>query len=356
MKRLILSSLALFALTECGLTDTSCRDSSYEDYYVEGDFLLDQGERIVFAPKCYYDPALSDLKCGLSALGVETLRTDYYSAPTMNCSAVGEGARFDYDSTDFSKLSVIMADGSTKPLLSYSYARRAYEGYYSYSNYGTDHFASFSRFHRADFQQVQAGLIESDSLGIVDFSVKDAKGNKIHMKYDLSYFISNMQSVLIMGGDSLRFIYGGNYEYLFDDGYLNEKCLHRSVAITGALHHDTNAVANTHIQECLNECSDCYGEFPVAKIEYIVHASLQVIPELVMECESVPEIDDFVQEKRTYNGMEDDNCKAFRVIPYVNQIYTPSSSGCKLGETDCPSGAFGERLLWGNLIYRSSQE
>ena len=80
---------------------------------------------------------------------------------------------------------------------------------------GVDNFASINSLNKVDEQQVQTNLIEGDSQGIVDFSVKDAKGNKVHLKYDLSYFIDILQTALKTSDDTLRISYGHQYEYLF---------------------------------------------------------------------------------------------------------------------------------------------
>ena len=362
MNKLLVTAPVLFLLTACDLPNVSpgsCSEDSFEEYSVKGDFLLDHGERIAFAPKCYYDPASPDFKCGLAVIGAETRKTIIRSKGNMDCPGTSTGALFNYDSTDFSKLVITTSDGSTKPLLSYSYTKSAFSGSYTNNIYniqeGVDNFASINSLNKVDEQQVQTNLIEGDSQGIVDFSVKDAKGNKVHLKYDLSYFIDILQTALKTSDDTLRISYGHQYEYLFENVPLNKKCAYRSVAVSPNLIYDTNTVAISHMDECLSECSDCNGELPIAKIQYPIFISSETntYPTLIQACESEPEIQDTVPLALSYLNPKKDYCKSIRILPYIDRIQTPPSPGCEFGDINCP---LRDEIPWGNVVYKPSQE
>jgi hypothetical protein len=358
MNKILLAAPVLFLLTACDLPNISpgsCSEDSFEEYSVKGDFLLDHGERIAFAPKCYYDPASPDFKCGLALIGAETSKTIVRTNDNMDCPGTSSGAQFNYDSTDFSKLVVTTSDGSSKPLLSYSYTKNAFNAYYTNNYYdnreGYDYFASINSLNKVDEQQVQINLIESDSQGIVDFSIKDAKGNKVHLKYDLSYFINKLQNALIIDDDTLRISYGHHYEYLLEDPRSDNKCFYRSIAVSTSLHYDTNTIANSLMEKCLSECSDCHGEIPVAKMHY---TTLELkSPSLILTCESEPEIQDTVPLALSYFNSKKDYCKSIRVLLYIDHVYP---AGCKPGDiNNCPAGIYNE-IPWGNVIYKPSQE
>jgi len=357
MKNLVLFSLVLSLLAGCGLPDLSnppCREDVYQEYSIKGDFLLDHGERIVFAPKCYYDPASPDFKCGIAALGVETRKTVHRSQDNMDCPGVAQGAVFNYDSTDFDKLVITTPDGSSKPLLSYSFTKNAYDG-----SYGYDNFATFSRLERVDSQQVQMDLIECDSLGVVDFSIKDAKGNKVRMKYDLSYFLNDIKPALIVTDSALQIHYGLDYSYLGENSRLNTKCTYNSAFIVGYQEtEDTNVVTNSYMEECLNQCVDCHGEIPIAKMQF-TRKSMgwpATIPDLVLACESEPEIQDTVPSLLVVYGKKEVYCKAVRIIPYLDYyVYKPPTSDCPYGEGN-PICNRGEESFLGNIVYKPSQK
>ena len=345
-----LSILVLHLLVGCSLPDLTgpCGESKNQEYVVKGDFLLDHGERIAFAPKCYYDPASPNLKCGLAVLGVETYKTIAQSRGNMNCPGVSRGVVFNYDSTDFDKLFITTSDGATKPLFSYSYSKTAYRVYYNnnsaYDIPKLDYYDSFSYLNKVKPEQMQMNLIECDSLGVIDFSIKDAKGTQIHMEYDLSYFIEKLQTALKISDDGLHISNGDRYFYR------TEQCFYREVEMSNTLVYNTNIVAISHMDNCLKQCLDCNGEIPVVRIMYSLPSGLTSLnftyPSLVLTCKSDPEIQDSVPQIFTIGGYKEDYCKAIRVLPYVDGV---SASECKSGEINCSS-----QLPMGNVVYKPS--
>lgn len=350
MKKFILSSLILSLLAGCGLPDStaSCGESEYQEYSVKGDFLLDHGERIAFAPKCYYDPTSPDLKCGLAAVGVETSKTLYQSSGNMDCPSVAQGVHFNYNLTDFSKLVVMTSDGTSKPLLSYSYLKTAYKADYNNARYGVsrfDYYASFNSFNEVDSDLVQTNVIECDSLGVVDFSIKDAKGTKIHVKYDMSYFIDNLRTGIKINDDDIYIFYLGEYTSLD-----TTECFFRNADMNRANGYDTRIITNSHAEECLNQCSNCNEELPVARIEYSLSPyGSKKESSLYLTCESEPEIQDSVPQILTIYGYEDVYCKAVRIIPYIDEISMPE---CQFRDVNC----LARKPRWGNVFYKTSRQ
>lgn len=304
----------LLFFAKCGFVppDVGCAQNTYHDYVIKGHFLLNRGERIAFSPKCYYEKNQSRLRCGLAALGVEEYKFFHYSSGDMDCLAIEEAARFNYDSTDFSKVIVVSSNDSSKSIFSYSYTNSKYRYVVgNIRNYvGNDTIIPFGRIKGVDTQQIHLNLIESDSLGIVDFSLKDANGTRIHIKYNLSPFISDVLSNIEISDSGISLSYNENYKIL------NKYCKIQTVYASGDSGKiDKNVVTNIQLDTCLGLYENSNTEIPIGILPIHPLFPDQAEADLILTCESEPEIKDSVP-MAMWKHVVGNYCHSIVIAPY----------------------------------------
>ena len=318
--------LFLFLLGGCGDFDiggpTVCRENVYHDYSVKGDFLLDHGERIVFTPKCYYEKSYPKLRCGLAVLGVETRKVIRYSTYGMDCPSTEETARFDYSSTDFSKVIVVTSKDSSKSILSYSHILSKDEftlnHYFTYYN---DKVLSLTALQGVDSLPVQLDLIESDSLGVVDFSLKDVNGTRVYMRFDLSPDINYWNSGVTSSDSGITLLFDWDYKFLDAECNMREfqfcHYCRDSDSVT------KNIITNDQMKTCLKANPESDDEISLGVLPSLFLEYANEYRNSMLACESEPEIQ--INVSHTFDDdLEDDlcrRCKSLRVVFYGDTLF-----------------------------------
>lgn len=262
MKRLIVVLLALFFVTECGLLEGDGPLVSVEEYRMKGDFLFNKGARIVFTPICFYKKNEQRIQCGLSASGVETefirkysldgekvyVRYNYYDKSDNKYYFEKQGYAYKSEYVKFDKLIVITEKDSSNNILQYvnffcsSFSNEIVNGFYYDSTTKIGH-----------------AVIESDSLGIVDFVLKDAEGTKVHIKYDMSHLIQEVRDSAIVTADGIKFVYEqGNFQWYemndLESCFINPK---KFSSLNDSNTYESNSVfiKNASIDQCISFCN-----------------------------------------------------------------------------------------------------
>jgi hypothetical protein len=305
----------LFLLLGCegfDIDPTVCRESVYHDYSVKGDFLLDHGERIVFTPKCYYEKSSPKLKCGLAVLGVETRKIIKYSTYGMSCPSTEETAIFNYDSTDFSKVIVVTSKDSSKSILSYTHILSKDEFSLSVMDVRefNDKVMPLTILNGFDSE---LGFIESDSLGIVDFSLKDVRGTRVHVKLDFSANINYLNSGTILSDSGITLLFDSDYDFL------DEECNMSKVRFTHCCDSvKENVITNAQMKMCLTSSAKDNVEIPLGILPWQPILGDYYIRDYMLKCESEPEIQD---STRTFRGDLEIRCKSLRVVFYRENLF-----------------------------------
>ena len=204
MKRIVLLMVLFLFVTECGVIEGLGYDPlKVENISMGGDFLFNHGGRLYFTPSCYYKKESGDIQCGLSALGFGTHYTRGYNLDgEQNEVLFNPRDSVSHELLSFDKL-MIVKDGSEKSILSYL-ATTNIDKYLYYFN-GEE----IKRFYRKGgfVDSVEHFLIECDSLGMVDFTLKDMEGTRIRIKYDMSHFLQGVRDSVIISKEGVKFLY-----------------------------------------------------------------------------------------------------------------------------------------------------
>jgi hypothetical protein len=266
MKRIVLLMVLFLFVTECGVVEgLGYSPLKVEDREMKGDFLFNKGARIVFAPFCFYKRDELRVQCGLSALGVETYFTRSFDLDgqrivvryTYSDTLAGEydeklGLRVNtLEKVKFDKLMVVTKEDSLKNILQYMNSLRC-------SKFAGE---ELNGFNVDSSMKVNYDIIESNSAGIVDFTLKDAGGTRVHIKYDMSHFIQGIRDSLHVSENGIEFLYRQE-KFQWQEMKDLETCFtnprSNSVMQESSVGGDkqTNFLSNSSIDQCISFCNN----------------------------------------------------------------------------------------------------
>ena len=355
MKRIVLLMVLFLFVTECGVIEgLGYSPLKVENISMGGDFLFNHGGRLYFTPSCYYKKERGDIQCGLSALGFGTHYTRGYNLDgERNEVLFNPRDSVSHEYLRFDKLMVEKKNDSTRSILNYL-STSNFANIYPPPYYFSGEEVSDFRQYLNSSAKIDFLLIESDLSGLVDFSLRDANGTKIHIKYDMSHFMQGIRDSVTISDSGIEFAYK-NENFMWYEMKNMETCftkpLKKSSLRDSSFNGEPSVVlANSAMDQCRSFCENEVGfvddinqwwhengifydaYYSLGFCSYLGEIRLAVLPsdsrDSIIECESSKNIDDecvidpepddmaLPNSKRTYlRKLYKSFCKGVAIVP-----------------------------------------
>ena len=205
------------------------------DDQIKGEYFFDYEHPVFFTEECRFNEKSDALKCGLIAVGV---RTD---ADTC-CSQV-----------DFSKVMVMWQNGKKENILSFATIEKVQPSVFKgIENERITTFSSMVFKDELDSLKIKNELLESDSVGIVEFEIIDGSGKRIHVNYQMEMIY--LKKFISLRKEGVAFRKNHNFNVM------ENQCL--SARDT---EDDSLFFPYTLLHQCALQCDSCDMVLPVAK-------------------------------------------------------------------------------------------
>lgn len=266
----------LLLLTTCVLMQ-ACLEQDYSGDVVvthekiSGEFLLNNGERLEFAPECDYD-GTDSWHCGLTFKGLEEKKQTYSYCRGGDFGCDSKTVVFDNTNADLSGIEITQKTGKSYKLDS-------------------------------------TALIEPNENGIVDFTIKDAKKNEIHLQYNMSNFLKTIKDSIVVSDGGLYL----NMEYY---KAIDEQCNLFSIRMSHQQADETVFISDSLIRSCFaKENKSPQQKIAIATFQY--SASID-------SCETSPGVSDPfpIDPTQLWSLLEREyHCE--QIVIRKSSIYTP---------------------------------